>query len=154
MFNVFQFKDFQKLIGVVDVKTTQVYFYAQKSTSYSTVGTGVPFDLIKLNVGNAFSTSGEFVAPRPGKYYFAYSGLSGTIIARASLQLKTATVDWATVGTAYGSNNYQTFSFHSTLQLLQGDQIRMYLRDGIIYDDDRSFTHFVGWLIDEDELPV
>ncbi len=151
----FNFKDFQQLIGVVDVKSTQVYFYAQKSTSYSTVGTGVPFDLIELNVGNAFSSSGEFVAPRPGIYYFAFSGISdNAVVARVVLQLKTATVDWTGVGEAYGSSTYQTLTLFSTLQLSQGDQIRIYLKEGIVFDDARSYTHFVGWLIDEDELPV
>jgi hypothetical protein len=28
------------------------------------------------------------------------------------------------------------------------------LKEGIVFDDARSYTHFVGWLIDEDELPV
>ena len=77
------------MIGYVDVKTSPVYFHAQKSESHTTPNTVVPFEILRLNIGNAMSTSGLFVAPKFGKYFFAYSGLSeGSSPARVELQLK------------------------------------------------------------------
>jgi hypothetical protein len=57
------------------------------------------------------STSGLFVAPKFGKYFFAYSGLSeGSSPARVELQLKTNTADWTKVGHAYGGTGHQTLN--------------------------------------------
>jgi hypothetical protein len=62
--------DMHKLIGTVDMKSIPTYFYAQMTSSFSTVNTAVSFGSVKLNVGNAFTAStGIFVAPTPGRYY-------------------------------------------------------------------------------------
>lgn len=62
--------DMHKLIGTVDMKSIPTYFYAQMTSSFSTVNTAVPFGSVKLNVGNAFTASTDiFVAPTPGRYY-------------------------------------------------------------------------------------
>lgn len=144
------------MIGIVDVKSAPVYFHAQRTTSYSTVGSVVPFDSIKLNVGNAFDPSGVFVAPASGEYYFAFSGISGnTTLARVVLEVKTATVDWSRVGEGYGDQRFNTFAYHATLELLKGDQVRLFLTQGAIHDSDRHFyTNFAGFLISQNELTV
>lgn len=146
----------QTLIGIVDVKSAPVYFQAQRTTSYSTVGSVVPFDLIKLNVGNAFDLSGVFVAPASGEYYFAFSGISdNSNIARVVLEVKTATVDWSRVGEGYGEFKFKTFAFHATLELLEDDQVRLVLTEGAIHDSDLHFyTNFAGFLISQNELTV
>jgi hypothetical protein len=55
----------------------------------------VPFDLLRLNVGNAMSTTGIFVTPKTGKYLFALSGLTEEHkSANVEMQVKTATADW------------------------------------------------------------
>lgn len=153
---IFVFTDFEKIIGVVDVKSMAVYFNAQMTKSYSTLDTGVPFDVINPNEGNALSASGEFTAPTPGKYYFAYSGIgddSDTVV-RVALEIRTAGGDWTAIGEAFGQAPLNTFTLHSTLDLLKGDQVRLLLKEGVIFEEGASYTNFVGWLIEENELPV
>jgi hypothetical protein len=142
------------VIGFFDVKTSPVHFYAQKTLSYWNLNTVIPFELLRLNVGNAMSLSGMFVAPKSGRYFFSFSGISdGNIFARVELQLKTETVDWSKVGDAGGAPGYQTYSLQSTLELAKGNQIRLMLLEGAIHDDkNRIYTHFVGQLLEEEIL--
>jgi hypothetical protein len=137
------------VIGFFDVKTSPVHFYAQKTLSYWNLNTVIPFELRRLNVGNAMSLSGIFVAPKSGRYFFSFSGISdGNIFARVELQLKTETVDWSKVGALK-----QTYSLQSTLELAKGNQIRLMLLEGAIHDDkNRIYTHFVGQLLEEEIL--
>ncbi|XP_046448035.1 uncharacterized protein LOC124196842 isoform X6 [Daphnia pulex] len=147
----------QKWIGIVDVKSAPVYFHAQRTSNYSTIDSVVPFDSIKLNIGNAFDPSGVFVAPASGEYYFAFSGISGnSTIARVVLEVKNASsLDWSRVGEGYGNNKFNTFAYHATLELLKDDQVRLFLTQGAIHDSDRHFyTNFAGFLISQNELTV
>jgi hypothetical protein len=147
----FRLVGFQKMIGYVDVKTSPVYFYAQKTSNFWTLNTVIPFDFLRLNLGNAMNTNGIFVAPIPGKYFFSYSGISdNSVVGRVELQMKTATKDWFLVGQAFGSTTYQTYSLQSTLQLAKGDQIRLVLREGGIHDRELHYTNFVGQLLEEE----
>jgi hypothetical protein len=144
---------FQKVVGHFDVKTTPVYFHAQKSSSHVSIHTMVPFDLLRLNVGNAMSTTGIFVAPKTGKYFFALSGLTEEHkSANVEMQVKTATADWSRVGQAYGTPGYQTYSLQATLDLAKGDQMRLLLAAGAIHDTTIHYTSFVGQLLEEDIL--
>ncbi|EFX75551.1 hypothetical protein DAPPUDRAFT_323209 [Daphnia pulex] len=142
---------FQKRIGYVDVKTSPVYFYAQKTSNSVKINAVIPFDLLRLNVGNALNTSGIFVTPIPGKYFFSYSGISSrSALGRVELQVKTATANWSRIGQAFGSANLQTFSLQANLELAKGDQIRLLLVEGAILDDAKHYTNFVGQLLEED----
>jgi hypothetical protein len=124
------------LIGHVDVKATPVYFYAQKTKSFVTLNAVVPFELLRLNVGNAMNTNGIFVAPTPGKYLFTSSGVSEYKNVRVELQLKTETVDWTKVTQGIG----------------HGDQIRLIFLEGTLHDGGNHYTSFVGQLLEEDLL--
>jgi hypothetical protein len=147
----FRWLVFQKAIGHVDVKTSPVHFHAQRSSSYSTINTVVPFDLLILNVGNTMSSSGIFVASTPGKYFFIYSGISErTVHARVELQVKNAAADWSKIGQAHGSQGHQTFLLQSALQLAKGDNVRLMLMEGAIHDNGNHYTNFIGQLLEED----
>jgi hypothetical protein len=138
---------FQTFIGYADVKSTPVYFYVQTNVHHSTVNTAIPFEVTRTNVGNAMNPStGIFTAPRPGKYFFTYSGISNiNDWSHIVLQL-----NGVLLGTAHSVSNTDTFSHHATLQLSQGDQIRLFLTHGSVYGDGNLFTSFVGILIEED----
>jgi hypothetical protein len=102
--------------------------------------------LTRTNVGNAMNPStGIFTAPRPGKYFFTYSGISNAATSQIELHL-----NGVLLGTAFSEQIYETFSHHATLQLSQGDQIRLFLKHGSVYGDGRIFTSFVGILIEQD----
>ena len=67
----------QTSIGNVDVQSSPVIFYVQKSQSFSAQQTAIPFDIEVINIGNAMDiTSGVFTAPKNGIYFFSLSGLA------------------------------------------------------------------------------
>ena len=106
---------------------------------------------MRLNVGNALNPStGVFVAPKPGKYYFAFSGLSWETYVKVQLQMKIGSADWTKIGETHATP-WNTMALHSTLQLAKGDQIRLIHIHGIIHDaDGNNFSNFVGLLLEED----
>ncbi|XP_046654269.1 uncharacterized protein LOC124345538 isoform X2 [Daphnia pulicaria] len=149
--------DFQKVIGYVNVKSGPVYFHAQSTTHFRSVNKEIPFDLIRMNVGNAISSSGLFVAPRSGKYFFAFTGVSDRVDdARVDMQMKTdATSNWIKIGQVYGQKNFQTLTLQYILQLGSNDQIRLILKGGMLHSNKPEtsygpFTSFAGWLMEED----
>lgn len=141
------------MIGYVDVKTSPIHFHAQRRTSHYGLNTVISFELLKLNVGNAMSTSGIFVVPKPGRYFFTFSGLSEhNTNVRIELQVKTETSDWLKVGTAYGHVINHTFSMHATVELVKGNQVRLLLVEGSLHDNETNYTNYVGRLLEEDIL--
>jgi hypothetical protein len=93
-------------------------------------------------------STGIFIAPRPGKYFFDYSGIAdvtqGTNAARVDFQL-----NGARIAQAYSHTTYDTFAHQSTLELKEGDQITLFLVAGAI---NGYLTTFVGWLVEEDDV--
>jgi len=70
-------------IGYLDIKTIDggVHFYVQKSCSASNENGIIRFDLVKLNMGNAYNKSdGIFKAPKSGVYQFAFNALKNPLI--------------------------------------------------------------------------
>lgn len=138
---------FQTWIGFTDVKSSPVFFYVQRDTSYLTTNSVVPFEVTKLNVGNAMNiASGTFVAPRAGKYFFALSGISNVDNISTHIQLQ---LNGVAVGRCASVDLYLTCSLQSVLQLRTGDQIRLFLQGGAVHDTTNHHTHFVGFLLEE-----
>ena len=57
------------------------------------------------------------------------------------------------VAQALGANETDTLSaaLTSTLKLTEGDKIDLYKTSGNLMDDKKSsYTHFVGWIVEED----
>ena len=96
------------------------------------------------------------MAPLNGKYFFAYSRLCWDNEAKIQLQMETSgtktsgIATWLKIGDAH-CTTYNTLSIQSTLQLVEGDGVRIYLSLGTTHDaDGNNFTNYVGWLLEED----
>jgi hypothetical protein len=51
-------------VGVVDVKSSPVYFHVQRNLTYDIAGITIPFQIERLNVGRRTNiSSGIFTAP-------------------------------------------------------------------------------------------
>jgi hypothetical protein len=160
--NNFLFPDKQKWIGYADVKSAPVHFYVQRKSNFKTEGTPIPFDLVRVNEGNAMDlTSGIFTAPRPGIYFFSFAGevrildnSSGTWF------FSYLYLNGNQIGTSFVQENkgpvdqYIPMSFQWTLNLKKGDQlwvqINYYISDSCLYDDNDHTTHFTGFMLEEE----
>ena len=97
--------------------------------------------------------SGIFTAPKPGIYFFSFSGVGSTksyIGTELYLNGNLIGTGWADAESSYDEG---TFTLQSTLQLNAGDQIllKMYSAgNGYLHDNGSHFTQFTGWLLQED----
>ena len=150
------------LVGYADVKSSLVYFYAQKDTPHNATGR-IPFEYMRLNFGGAMdASSGTFTAPRDGIYSFAFSGVghypNATLnirdqgILRVVLVLNSGLVGFGLTQTQDDSSFF-TISLHSTLELKTGDRVWISItklaEETYLYDDVNHFTHFTGHLLQE-----
>lgn len=142
------------MIGNVEVKTVSVHFYVQRQSDFGTEYTIIPFEEEKLNVGGAMDLkTGVFTAPVPGIYHFDFSclmhGKSSFLI--VYIQLNGNTIGIATSNTEQlGGKAFLTISLHASLRLKKGDRVNMYKHGGTLHDTGDHFTHFSGWLVEED----
>jgi hypothetical protein len=157
------FTDKQKWIGYADVKSTPVHFYVQRNSPFGTRDTPVPFDLARVNEGNAMDLkTGKFTAPRSGIYFFSFSAV-------ARLADSSTNVDFYSHlylnGNVIGSSNlyednapvfqFSPLTLQSTLNLKKGDQVwvQTWYRDddsSTFYDGGNRYTHFTGFMLEEE----
>ena len=148
------FAGFQTWIGYVDVKSSPVYFYVQRSATFNTTNTPISFDLELLNVGGAMNlTSGKFTAPRDGIYSFSFNGLawfpasSTTVFLRVYMYLNGIGIARGYADEVGTAAQYETFSWQSTLNLKAGDQIWIEINSMATgaYLNGYCYTHFSGY---------
>jgi hypothetical protein len=151
---------FQKFIGYADVKSTPVYFYVQRNTSFYDEYTPIPFQLARVNVGNAMNlTSGIFTAPRPGIYFFSFAVTASLLSSDSTVYSSILYLNGDIIGSTgvleiIGPVDQDTpMSFPSTLNLKTGDQIWVQTTssDGAyIQDGDLHNIHFTGFMLEEE----
>ena len=151
----------QKWIGNAGVKSLPVIFYAKKNSKFSTQGVPIPFELERLNIGGAMSgKTGKFTAPRNGVYFFAFNGIAVITAAEGGMNVALM-VNGNPVGTAqcksHAGNEWENLALQSTIELKAGDQVWLQIESisSIFLHDDESyhFTHFNGWMLQEDIIP-
>ena len=127
-----------------------MYFYAQKNSSYGAQGP-IPFEVAVVNIGSALDLkTGVFTAPVPGVYFFSFDARSNSGDCRVSLQK-----NGMNVGQSHDYDGHSSQQLHlaSILQLDAGDEIRVHLHSGQIYEDGNGhYTHFTGMLLSDDDF--
>ncbi len=107
-------------------------------------------------------TSGKFTAPRPGIYFFSFTGLakfpasSSRVVLGVSLYLNGGLIGLSVVEEA-NTVDYQRspLTLQSTLNLKKGDQVWVeinYASTGAFLFDNYidHYTHFTGFMLQED----
>ncbi|XP_046456651.1 uncharacterized protein LOC124203824 [Daphnia pulex] len=152
---------FQKWIGYVGVKSAPVHFYVQKGTSFGTVNTPIKFDLVRVNEGNAMDlASGKFTAPRPGIYFFSFTGTASLSASYSVWFYSRLFLNGNVIGSSYVEENngpvdqYNPVTLQSTLNLKTGDQLWVEINYGggssYLYDNSNRYTHFTGFMLEEE----
>jgi hypothetical protein len=105
-------------------------------------------------------TSGKFTAPRPGIYFFSFSGVarlysSSSISLTSYLYLNGKIIAASHVG-EYNIpvDQFNPLTLQSTLNLKKGDQLWMeisYSSDySYLHDNANHWTHFTGFMLEEE----
>ncbi len=104
-------------------------------------------------------TSGIFTAPRTGIYFFSFTGLtdfpasSSKVNLGVSFYLNGGRIGSGYVEEAVASQN-SPLTLQSTLNLKKGDQVWLVIWDQstgtYLYDDGNHFTHFTGFMLEEE----
>ncbi|EFX82610.1 C1qdc1 protein [Daphnia pulex] len=154
--------DKQKWIGYADVKSAPVHFYVQRNSSFSRENTPIPFELARVNEGNAMNlTSGIFTAPRPGIYFFSFAGLARLSSSSKAWFQSYLNLNGNRIGTSFVTqyndpvDQYSPLTLQSTLNLKKGDQLWVQIvsssvSSSYLYDNSDHMTHFTGFLLEEE----
>jgi C1q-related factor len=140
-------------VGVVDVKSSPVYFHVQRNSSYTLDGTTIPFETERLNVGGGMNiASGIFTVPKSGIYFFSFSGINLSPASSLAVDLyhNSNLITPAIMHT--NTDGWFTVSLSSMLSLKSGDQISLRLIRGQLWDNQFCYTNFNGMLLQEEML--
>lgn len=136
----------------MDVKTNSVHFYVQRRGEVVLDNVVIPFDIERLNVGGAMNLAlGVFTVPVDGIYHFEFSALADVDLDPLAVKLQVNGVDigWSYTAGKLGFSNGIS-GINASLRLKTGDQVRLFKSTGVLNDYSYQFTHFTGWLVEED----
>ena len=136
----------------MDVKSSPVHFFVQRNITYGRENSVVPFELERLNVGEAMDiNTGTFVAPQSGTYFFSFAFMKDEQAKNVTIYIRKNCVNIGAAHTHALPNTKIQSSLQATLKLKSGDSVDLFqMQNGNIYDDASHYTHFTGWLIEED----
>jgi hypothetical protein len=113
-----------------------------------------------VNEGNAMDlTSGKFTAPRPGTYFFSFTGvalLESPSVAwfHSSLYLNGNLIGSSFVRHENGVDQYSPLTLQSTMNLEKGDQLWVEISysdsSSFLWDNSYHLTHFTGFMLEEE----
>lgn len=95
------------------------------------------------------TATGVFTAPVAGTYLFSFAGMKQNVAGDSLVSLQKNGV---TISSSYAQNVRNFVPFFGTkalLKLLVNDTINLLLSWGSLYDDVNSYTHFTGFLVDQ-----
>jgi hypothetical protein len=106
-------------------------------------------------------TSGKFTAPRPGIYFFSFTGLayfpasSSRVELGVRLYLNGGLIGLGWVEEANNvADQRSPLTLQSTLNLKKGDQVWVEIEKGstgaYLYDTGNHYTHFTGFMLEEE----
>lgn len=138
----------ETVVGYNDIKSAPVYFYVQRNMVYSTTKTTIPYNIAKLNLGNAMNlATGVFTVPTSGRYFFTLSGISQVTLGSTRVYLFVNDID---VASSFAMDKFDTYALQATLDLKAGDLVTTYLGEGSVGDGAYMNMHFTGLLLEED----
>ncbi len=153
---------FQTWIGFADIKSAPAYFYVQRGdVTFNQSQIPIPFDVLKLNAGGAYSaSSGKFTAPVKGKYFFSASGIPAFQASSSSRQNLDIGLykNGERIAAAHSDEMHsaamlhETFALQLTLDLQKGDQIWLEIL-GISPGASLwggAYVHFSGFILEEE----
>ena len=145
------FAEYETAIGYLDVKTSSlgaVSFYLQRNSTFASAGTVIPYELTRLNIGNAMNiVTGVFTAPVNARYYFSFTAMSWSTDVLNNVYLR---LNGVGIGISQAPSYRYNLPLIATLQLKKGDTVDVFLTQGSIYDSAGHHTKFSGFLLEED----
>jgi len=143
----------QNLIGSLNPQKKTINFNVQRSTPFNSANTSISFETTLLNEGKGFDpSSGIFTVPVNGIYHFQFITANDYDVLYLDVLLQ---VNGVTAAHAYGSttkaSSNDVVSLTASLRLAANDKVTVLNhREGVLFDDQYHFTHFIGWLVEED----
>ncbi|XP_046456425.1 repetitive organellar protein-like isoform X2 [Daphnia pulex] len=164
--------DTQKWIGYADVKSAPVHFYVQRNSECYNQYTPITFNLARVNEGNAMNlASGIFTAPRPGIYFFSFTGVarlkfkSSSLIFSASSHSRLSSrlyLNGNLIASSFvqeynsATDQFSPLTLQSTLSMKKGDRVWVAISysgsysNFYLHDDGEHNTHFTGFMLEEE----
>jgi len=140
----------ETLFGSVDVKFKSVHFTVQRSADFSLVNAVIPFDRVLLNEGEAMNAAaGIFTVPVDGIYHFDFTAMKDVDANAVFVHLQ---VNNEIIGSSHATSlsSVTLSGISSSLRLKMGDEVKLFKYTGTINDNEGHYTHFSGWLVEED----